>query len=930
MSLLSSTIIQDIEALCEAREASMAYFYFDFRDANKQSMRDLVTSFLTQLSAGSSLRCDVLSKLYLFHDGGKRQPSESVLTKTLKGMLTLPDQRPIYLIMDALDESPDTSGIPTARERVLQLLKELIDLRLPNVHICVTSRPEVDIQDVILALTSLQVSLQDQSGRKEDIADYVKAVVYSSMDPIMRRWRKEDKDLVIEVLSERANGVYVKHLRLLCLFELSNRFRWVFCQLEVLRRCLPTAIRRFLDELPESLDETYERVLREIKEGNQDHARRIMRCLVVAIRPLRVEELAEVLAVDFDDTKGIIKLKPDWHWEYQEQPLLTACSSLISIVGTGRSRVVQFSHYSVKEFLTSARLATSSGDVSRYHIALEPAHTILAIACLSTLLRPGDHADENDIGGRSPLTRYAVRHWVTHAQFEMVSTHLRKAMEDFFDPDKPYFAAWCQLHDIDTHPSDTSVFYQFTPTSKSGPGTPLYYAALCGFQDLVEHLVIKYPQHVGAIGGYYMTTAVAALARRHFQVAKLLYHHGSSVNVRGHYGWSPLHSAVYYGDLEMVQVLLNNGVDVMVQDEDGCNPVHRALSWGRMELVRILTEHPASEIAQGKDRWTPIPQAPFREYIGVAQMVFNRDLDVTAHDRRRLTPLHLSSGGHVKLALILELILLHNAGSTTQYWPGWILSHPTLSGDHIELTHLLLEHGANADARDDDNCTPLHWASQQGHSEVVLVLVEHGVDADARDDNNRTPLHWASQLGHSEVVSVLVEHGIDINARDHSNWTPLHGASQNGHWGVVQFLLDHGANAHASDQGGWTPLQWPSYNGYPQTVRILLERGADANTRDNTNWTPLHGASKSGHPEVVQVLLEHGADANSRDDSNQTPLHLASRAGHLGVVQLLVENSANTDLRNNEGRTPLEEASVKEHRDVIQLLLGRRGKEDEV
>ena len=217
MSLFSSTIIQDIEALCDAGEASMAYFYFDFRNANKQTLHDLVPSLLSQLSAGSSLRCDILSELYLDHDDGAKEPSDVVLTKCLKDMLTLPDQLPIYLIMDALDESPNTSGIPSARERVLQLLKELVDLRLPSLHICVTSRPEVDIQKGIVPLTSLRVSLHDQSGQKGDIADYVRSVVYSDSEAIIRRWKTEDKDLVIEVLSERADGMYVNYFTLVVL-----------------------------------------------------------------------------------------------------------------------------------------------------------------------------------------------------------------------------------------------------------------------------------------------------------------------------------------------------------------------------------------------------------------------------------------------------------------------------------------------------------------------------------------------------------------------------------------------------------------------------------------------------------------------------------------------------------------------------------------
>jgi hypothetical protein len=185
----------------------MAYFYFDFRDANKQGLRDLLPSLLTQLSAPSGPRCDILSYLYSDHDEGKNQPSDSSLVECLKHMLTLPDQPPTYLIIDALDESPNTSGIPSPRERVLQLVKELVELRLPNLHICVTSRPEIDIRDVLEPLTSFRVSLHDQTGQKQDIEDYVKSVVYSNSEPIMRRWRGEDKELVIEVLSERADGM---------------------------------------------------------------------------------------------------------------------------------------------------------------------------------------------------------------------------------------------------------------------------------------------------------------------------------------------------------------------------------------------------------------------------------------------------------------------------------------------------------------------------------------------------------------------------------------------------------------------------------------------------------------------------------------------------------------------------------------------------
>ncbi len=193
--------------MCDVGQASMGYFYFDFRDTDKQHWRDLVSSLLTQLSTFSGPCFDILSRLHSDHQSGTRQPSDDSLTRCLKEMVTILDQRPTYLIMDAVDECSNISGIPTSRKRVLQLLKDLVNLQLPNLHICVTSRPEVDIRDVLEPLTSRRVSLHDQSGQKKDIEDYVRSVVYSNSEPVMRRWKKEDKELVIETLSERADGM---------------------------------------------------------------------------------------------------------------------------------------------------------------------------------------------------------------------------------------------------------------------------------------------------------------------------------------------------------------------------------------------------------------------------------------------------------------------------------------------------------------------------------------------------------------------------------------------------------------------------------------------------------------------------------------------------------------------------------------------------
>ena len=234
--------------------------------------------------------------------------------------------------------------------------------------------------------------------------------------------------------------MYVQYHTLILL----HRFRWVFCQLETLRHCLPPSVRSILAELPKTLDETYERILQEIPKSNQEHAHRLLQCLTVAIRPLRVKELAEVLAIDFGTLEEIPRLNEALRWEDQEQAVLSACSSLIAVIEIDDqdSRVVQFSHFSVKEFLTSDRLATSTMGASSYHhISPEPANIIMARACLSVLLRSDALINEASIED-FPLAEYAAEHFGDHAEFPGVLSQIRDVVDPLLDADRPHFASW--------------------------------------------------------------------------------------------------------------------------------------------------------------------------------------------------------------------------------------------------------------------------------------------------------------------------------------------------------------------------------------------------------------------------------------------------------------------------------------------------------
>ena len=434
-----------------------------------------------------------------------------------------------------------------------------------------------------------------------------------------------------------------------------------------------------LEELPESLDETYERILKEIKRANSGHAQRVLQCLVVATRPLHVAELAEVLAVDFDDGGGIPKLNSNWRFEDQEQALLMTCSSLIVIVEAGHSdseaetddgdshieaggsRIVQFSHFSVKEFLTSSRLAdATSRGVSNYYIDLETAHSTLGQACLGVLLQVQDGV-EGCTPEDYPLARYAAKHWTTHAQFGQVSSLLHQGMEYLFNTNKPHFNVWLTLCDIDTVPNYDAAICWFA-TSRKSPAAPLYYAALCGFHDLVEHLITEHLQDVNANGGYYLRPLVAALAGEHFQTADLLRHNGADADVRGRSGMTPLHSAAYPGNLEVVR--------------------------------KLIEYDPACIDARDVDGWTP---------------------------------LHWASGRYnFEDGSALRLLLEHGADINVQNRVGRTALHRASFNGALEVVRVLLEHGADVEAKNIVGETALQEAADRGHDNIVKLLREHG------------------------------------------------------------------------------------------------------------------------------------------------------------------------------------------------------------
>ncbi|KAI0270079.1 hypothetical protein BGY98DRAFT_278745 [Russula aff. rugulosa BPL654] len=607
-SILCSAIIEEIKHIRESRSALVAYYYFDFKDAAKQDVRGLLTSLLLQLIDDSDPCWDLLSQLHQRCRDGSEHPSVATLAECLNSMLDLPGQIPTYIIIDALDECPNNTGAPSARERVLSFMEDLVQSKHPNLFICITSRPEQDISTTLNPLTSpsRRVSLHEEGGQMEDINIFVRSFVKN--DRTMRRWRAEDKDLVIRVLSERAQGM----------------FRWVYCQLDTLRRCMPSSIRKALDELPITLDDTYERILQGIPKEKFQHARRLFQCIVAAIRPLRVEELAEIFAIEFGANEAT-NLVDGWRPDNPEEAVLSACSSLIAIIDDEGSKIVQFSHFSVKEFLTSNRLETSDiGHLSDYYIPLEPAHGILARACIAVLLQLDEKVDRERVA-TFPLVEYASRRWRDHARFENVQLQIQDDLKHLLNPKRPHLRVCIWMHNVEVDYIHNLFEYFDAEKPPPLPATPLFYAAFCGFGELAKWLITTHSEDINAKCYDDRTPLHVASQEGHVDVVHLLLDHGAQVNSHDCDKWMPLHYASAEGRPEVVQLLVEHKATLNARDVNGSSPVYTASRLGHLEVVRLLLSHGADVHIQGKygtsEYGTPLAKATEEGYHDIAQLL---------------------------------------------------------------------------------------------------------------------------------------------------------------------------------------------------------------------------------------------------------------------------------------------------------------------
>ena len=763
-----------------------------------------------------------------------------------------------------------------------------------------------------------------------------------------------------------------------CSLMLSNRFRWVYCKLDVLRQCHRNDLRRFLKELPRSLDETYERILKEINDANQKQAHRLLQCLVAAQRPLRVEELVDVLALVVDEG-GIPGISSRPRWTDHEAAVLSTCSSLVSVIIQDGSQVVQFCHTSVKEFLMSDRLSFTE-QISQFHIAHESSHTILAQACLGALLSEGDEDGARHI----PLSEYACEYWLGHAQVGNVKLQIKDALDRFFDPEKPYFAEFSRSSRAPA-PFKLALFRASSDEESKvvlSPAATFYLAAILGLSGLAERLIVaKKPQVLGFCG-HNGTLLHLAVREGRFKTARLLLAHGADVNSRIDYATPPRiaspqrHSQGLEshserpldGGLDAIDdiesVLLNTNVDVNSGDisdaemglrERRFTPLHLAASEGHLDICQMLLEHNADVRMHGDSGDTPLHLAASSHHLEIVRILLQYNAEVNSSNEDGCTPLltalsrenalddggstsshQVSQGwkkGDLNIVRLVRLLLDYGANVNVYDTSRNTPLHFAASEGHFEVARMLLERGADIHSQNDERLTPLQRASQgmrEGHRDIVRLLLDYGANCDARDNYRNTALHFAASAGNLDGARILLELGAEVDSQNNEGLTPLLRASQGMREGLrdlMRVLLDHGANRNARDNRGNTVLHLAASEGHLDAARMILELGVDVDPKNNEGLTPFLRASqgmREGHRVIMQLLLRHDADYTVRDNRGNTALHLAASEGRLDVASMLLELGVDVDPKNNEGFTPLRQVSqgmLEGHRDIMWLLL---------
>uniref|UniRef100_A0A8C4ZX86 Ankyrin 3 n=1 Tax=Gadus morhua TaxID=8049 RepID=A0A8C4ZX86_GADMO len=453
--------------------------------------------------------------------------------------------------------------------------------------------------------------------------------------------------------------------------------------------------------------------------------------------------------------------------------------------------------------------------------------------------------------------------------------------------------------------------------------TPLYMAAQENHLEVVRFLLENSAsQSIATEDGF--TPLAVALQQGHDQVVSLLLENDTKGKVR----LPALHIAARKDDTKAAALLLQNdhNADVESKVRSGFTPLHIAAHYGNINVATLLLNRGAAVDFMARNDITPLHVASKRGNSNMVKLLLDRGSIIDAKTKDGLTPLHCGArSGHEQ---VVEILLDRGAPFLSKTKNGLSPLHMATQGDHLNCVQLLLQHEVPVDDVTNDYLTALHVAAHCGHYKVAKLIVDKKANPNAKALNGFTPLHIACKKNRVKVMELLLKHGASIQAVTESGLTPIHVAAFMGHENIVNSLTHHGASPNTTNVRGETALHMAARAGQADVVRYLLQNGAKVETKAKDDQTALHISSRLGKADIVQQLLQHGATANAATTSGYTPLHLAAREGHQDVAGLLLESGASLSSSTKKGFSPLHVAAKYGKMEVANLLLQKRAAPD--
>uniref|UniRef100_A0A8C4HNB3 Ankyrin-2 n=1 Tax=Dicentrarchus labrax TaxID=13489 RepID=A0A8C4HNB3_DICLA len=402
-------------------------------------------------------------------------------------------------------------------------------------------------------------------------------------------------------------------------------------------------------------------------------------------------------------------------------------------------------------------------------------------------------------------------------------------------------------------------------------------------------------------------------------VATLLLNRGAAVDFTARNGITPLHVASKRGNTNMVGLLLDRGSQIDAKTRDGLTPLHCAARSGHDTSVELLLERGAPLLARTKNGLSPLHMAAQGDHVECVKHLLQHKAPVDDVTLDYLTALHVAAHcGHYR---VTKLLLDKRANPNARALNGFTPLHIACKKNRVKVMELLVKYGASIQAITESGLTPIHVAAFMGHLNIVLLLLQNGASPDVSNIRGETALHMAARAGQVEVVRCLLRNGAIVDARAREDQTPLHIASRLGKTEIVQLLLQHMAHPDAATTNGYTPLHISAREGQVETASVLLEAGASHSLATKKGFTPLHVAAKYGSLDVAKLLLQRHAPPDSAGKNGLTPLHVAAHYDNQKVALLLLDKGASPHTMAKNGYTPLHIAAKKNQMEIATVLL---------